>query len=367
MDGTALLLRGLPGAGKTTTAVLLRKTLVPSVEVSNDSVRYMARPHDFTSFTIRASELACVEFALSYLESGFTPVIDGVFHDLDFLEVQRLRFRRRGFRLITVTLRGTLKDLLARNAVRDPLTRMREHRVRDLHKEFRPSGITLDIAGKRPEEVAGEVMKLLEEPPAAATGTRPGVEVLFLRHGAPDHPPGVHPDHFAMGLSAAGRAEALAARAAVERFAPDAVYASDFGRTYETAVLAAGPSGPDVQRCPALRERVFHSLAGSPLDRTPGDDDRYEPAGEETYEEARRRVLGFFAGLTDRHDGRRVLVVAHGGPHAWLLEKALRADLKGVRRLRLDTGHFSRFHLHGDTVSVEFLNRPPDDVGREPD
>lgn len=380
MEGTALLLRGLPGAGKTTTAVLLRDTLVPSVRVNNDSVRYMAMPRDFTAFTITASEVACMDLALAYLDGGFTPVIDGVFNDLDFLEVQRLRFLRKGFRLVTITLRGSLEDLLSRNAVRDPLSRMEDDRVRELYAGFRVSGIDLGIGGKQPEEVVDDVMALLTLSPDEDDKPIPrtGVEVMFLRHGAPDYPPGVYPDHFAMGLSAAGRAEAMAARAAVERFAPDAVYTSDFRRAYETAALAAEYSGLEFQRCAALRERVFHSVAGESFDHVrellgpeagdvlTGKSDLCELAGEETYEDARRRVLGFFDTVTERHDGQKVLVVGHGGPHSWLLGKALGADLKGVRRLRWDTGHFSRFQLRGDTVSVDFLNRSPDDVTRDP-
>lgn len=44
MSSFALLLRGLPNSGKTTTAALLRNALKPSVRISNDSVRYMAQP-----------------------------------------------------------------------------------------------------------------------------------------------------------------------------------------------------------------------------------------------------------------------------------------------------------------------------------
>ena len=57
----AILLRGLPGSGKTTTAALLRDALSPSVRVSDDSVRYMAHPRDFTALTLEASERACIK------------------------------------------------------------------------------------------------------------------------------------------------------------------------------------------------------------------------------------------------------------------------------------------------------------------
>ncbi|GAA2640372.1 histidine phosphatase family protein [Streptomyces axinellae] len=384
MTPFALLLRGLPNSGKTTTAALLRDRLVPSVRVSNDSVRYMAQPRDFSDFTLVASELGCLDLAASYLDSGFVPVIDGVFEDIDFLSAQELRFRRKGMRLVTITLEGSLGDLLDRNAARAELARMDEDRMRELHGQFRPSGITLSIDGKQPEEVADDVLDLLELlPPAeaeaeASTGAEGTAEVLFLRHGAPDYPADVYPDPYTMGLSARGRDEARAARAAVRRFAPDVVYTSDFRRAEETAELAADGLGLPLHREPALRERVFHQLAGVPLDEVRtllgpeaqhvlhGNSDLCEWGTEETYEQARTRVLSFFEELAARHPGRRVLVVGHGGPHAWLTERALGAEMRGVRRMRWGTGHFSRFQVTPEEVALEFLNRSPEDIARAP-
>ncbi|MYU51722.1 MULTISPECIES: histidine phosphatase family protein [Streptomyces] len=381
MNRIALLLRGLPGSGKTTTAALLRDSLVPAVRISNDSVRYMARPRDFSDFTLVASELGCLDLALSYLDSGFTPVIDGVFEDVDFLAAQELRFRRKGMRLVTITLDGTLTDLLDRNNARDPLARMDEDRVRELHRQFRPAGLLLGIHDKQPEEVADDVLDLLEltaqeaetEPPATEA-----VEILFLRHGAPDYPGDTYPDPYAMGLSPRGRDEARAARAAVARFAPEAVYTSDFLRARETAALATASLGVEVREEAALQERVFHTFAGVALDEVrrrlgpeadrvlTGNSDLCTVDGEESYEQARDRVLEFFTTLAARHPGRRVLVVGHGGPHHWLLERALGTELRGVRALRWDTGHFSRFRIGADAVSVDFVNRSPEDIARSP-
>lgn len=128
----------------------------------------------------------------------------------------------------------------------------------------------------------------------------------------------------------------------------------------------------------ALRERVFHTCAGVALDEVrrrlgpeadrvlTGNSDLCTVDGEESYEQARDRVLEFFTTLAARHPGRRVLVVGHGGPHHWLLERALGTELRGVRALRWDTGHFSRFRIGADGVSVDFVNRSPEDIARSP-
>lgn len=75
-------------------------------------------------------------------------------------------------------------------------------------------------------------------------------------------------------------------------------------------------------------------------------------------------MLGFFDEVAERHAGRRVLVVGHGGPHAWLVERALGAEMRGVRRMRWDTGHFSRFKVTPNQVALDYLNRSPEDITR---
>ena len=351
----AVLLRGLPGTGKTTTAALLRDALPPSVRVSNDAVRYMAHPRDFSAFTLEASELACLDLAMSYCDSGFLPIVDGVFEDVDFLASQALRFERRGCRLITISLVAEVDDLLHRNLLRDPLQRMDEDRIRRLHSAFRPVGVFLGIRGKMPEEVRDDVLDLIElertEGPSTEVGEHE-VDVLFLRHGAFDHPHEVYPGPFGTGpfgtgLSATGRAEARAASAAVRRFAPDIVFSADSAPAWETAQLATAGTDVTIERPEALRER-------DPVGLAP----------DESRATARARVLSFFDELPALRGGKRVLVVGHGGPHSWLVEKALGVDLEDVRRLRWDTGCFSRFTLSAGQTRLEAVNVPPSAVVR---
>ncbi len=370
----AVLVRGLPGTGKTTTAALLRDALNPAVRISNDSVRYMAQPRDFSTFTLEASERACFDLALSYCDSGFLPVIDGVFEDTDLLESQALRFERHGYKLITISLVASLGDLTERNNLRDPLQRMGDDRLAELHGSFQVVGYPLQIRTKLPEEVADDVLDIIEqERPAerAANVAEDEVDLLFLRHGAPEYPQDIYPDPFTMRLSAHGRAEARAAQPGVRRFGPDVVISSDFTRAMETAELATTGTQFKVEQSEALRERVFLQLVGRAVPDLlaklgadgrsimNGNSDIVELADDETYVQARERVLAFFDALPVRFGGKRVLVVSHGGPHQWLVERALGVDLKGVRQYRWDTGSFSRFTISARGTRLEALNVGP--------
>jgi probable phosphoglycerate mutase len=120
-----------------------------------------------------------------------------------------------------------------------------------------------------------------------------------------------------------------------------------------------------------LRERVFYSLAGKTFTEiahehgeagqqiTEGNSDLLDLPGEETYDAARTRVVSFFQQQAREAPGARVLAVCHGGPHAWLLEEALNADLRGTRSIVLQTGHFSHFTLLDGRFKVKSVNLPP--------
>lgn len=366
-----VLLRGLPGSGKTTTSALIRDRLQPSVRVSNDDIRYLAAPRDFDLFSVEASEDACMVLAMRYAERGFHAVVDGVFADLDLLDSWRQVFLRRNIPFFVVTLTIELADLLLRNRARPELARMSEDRLRLLHSSLQTTGWSLQVDGSLPEEIASDVIDHMGSDVSRLDGGD-SMEILFLRHGSPDYPDDIFPDHMCMGLSNIGRAEARSAQFAVDRFSPDIIFASDMARAVETARIACPERKFEVSS--KLRERTFPKLFGrsiceirrdygqavEPMLR--GNSDLWEPLDAETLESARRRVFEFFSELQARGDVRRVLVIGHGGPHSWLVEAALGIDLKGNRALNFDTGHFSKFIVKDSVLEISFINRTADDV-----
>jgi probable phosphoglycerate mutase len=174
-----------------------------------------------------------------------------------------------------------------------------------------------------------------------------------------------------MTLSAQGREEAAEGAAAVSRFCPDVALSSDFLRALETAEIATAGASTEIQLAPNLRERVFYSLVGKSFPEIvrehgdagrgilEGNSDLVDLPGEEGYSDARRRVVDFLKELCRVAAGSRVLVVSHGGPHAWLLEETLGVDLRGVRSFTLRTGFFSRFTIQKSGFRIDSMNVPP--------
>jgi broad specificity phosphatase PhoE len=201
------------------------------------------------------------------------------------------------------------------------------------------------------------------------------IDILLMRHGTPAYPPGIYPDPFLMPLSEQGRAEASAAASAVERFSPDLIFSSDFLRASQTAELASAALNAEISLARELRERVCYCLIGKSFPEivqeygdggtgiVGGNSDLLELPGEEGYAAARRRVVDFVRQLARSEPEARVLLVCHGGPHAWLIEEALGADLRGTRRVALRTGFFSRFTVGRHEVHIDSMNVPPAGVG----
>jgi probable phosphoglycerate mutase len=121
-----------------------------------------------------------------------------------------------------------------------------------------------------------------------------------------------------------------------------AVYSSDLRRASETAEIVASRLNLRVRVDPRLREIDVGSWEGftrAELEaRSPVAVARWEEHGErgweggESHQEMLARVRDSVRSIAERHDGEKVLVVAHGGPIRAL--KALAAGLDYPRDRR---------------------------------
>jgi broad specificity phosphatase PhoE len=127
-------------------------------------------------------------------------------------------------------------------------------------------------------------------------------------------------------LSERGREQA---RALGDRRRDDgiaAVYASDLRRAVETAEIAFAGSGIPVRYDPRLRECDYGELNGASVDqvaavRRQHVDDPF-PGGE-SYRQVVDRMRAFLDDVVARHDGERIVVIAHSA-NRWALDQLVK-------------------------------------------
>jgi broad specificity phosphatase PhoE len=146
--------------------------------------------------------------------------------------------------------------------------------------------------------------------------------VLLLRHAETADPTIFHGAESDVGLSERGRQQAEAAAVWLARWAPDAVVSSAMRRALDTAGPIARACGLTVQVEPGLHERRVGALSGTAtggegpwpetLRRWVASETSYTTAGAESFDAVRERVLPIWERLTAAHEGRTLVIVAHG-------------------------------------------------------
>ncbi len=147
--------------------------------------------------------------------------------------------------------------------------------------------------------------------------------VLLLRHAESADPAVFHGAESDVGLSERGlrQAEAIAPVLAAET--PGVVVSSAMRRAVATAAPIARAAGVPHRIEPDLHERRVGALGGTPtglgdgvwpdtLRRWTAGDTGHAPAGAESFDAIRRRVVPVWQRLTAEWDGHTLVIVAHG-------------------------------------------------------
>jgi alpha-ribazole phosphatase len=203
--------------------------------------------------------------------------------------------------------------------------------------------------------------------------------VYLARHGEVLHAAeGRFFGHTDVALSPAGvaQAAALGGRLAAEPI--EAVYASDLLRARQSAAQLAAAVGRNVVAVAALREMAMGRWEGLTFAeiraREPELCDRWLaepfvmpfPEGE-SVADLRARAMPALRGIVERHAGRRIAVVAHGGTNRVILAEALGLPLGDIFRLAQDYAAWSLIEYRGDGAVVHGMNqRPPGAPGAPP-
>jgi probable phosphoglycerate mutase len=147
-------------------------------------------------------------------------------------------------------------------------------------------------------------------------------QVFLLRHAESADPTVFHGYESDVDLSERGvrQAEAIAAALAAEK--PDIVVSSAMRRAQRTAAAIARACGIVHEIEPELHERKVGILSGQPFTenhiwaetswRWSSGETGYAHQGAESLDELRARLVPAWERVTRRHDGRRLVIVAHG-------------------------------------------------------
>jgi len=164
--------------------------------------------------------------------------------------------------------------------------------------------------------------------------------------------------HLDVPLSPTGEAEAVALGRRLAGTKLAAAYCSDLARTRRTAEILASPHGLEAVPLPELREfsmgrwegltaAEIRTLDPAAFEAWMADVGRFQFPGGESLEDVSARAWPAFEDIAARHQGSRVLVVAHGGPNRIVLCRAL-----GIRPERI-------LALGQDYAALSVLERDP--------
>lgn len=179
--------------------------------------------------------------------------------------------------------------------------------------------------------------------------------VDLIRHGEPEG--GIRfRGHTDDPLSAEGWAQMRAAIREESRW--DAVVTSPLLRCAEFAAELAARLGVPLETEARFREIGFGEWEGRTpesltaadphcLDRLWRDPGRNTPPGGEQLDAFAARVAAGWADLLDRHGGKKILVVAHGGVNRVILCHALWIPVRHMFRLDLPYAALSRLRVLG--------------------
>jgi probable phosphoglycerate mutase len=147
--------------------------------------------------------------------------------------------------------------------------------------------------------------------------------VFLIRHAESAHPDVFHGYESDTDLGPRGYRQAAALGPVVAGLRPDVLVSSAMLRARVTAAAIAAASGLPIRVEPLLHERKVGDLQGRPvhgefgvwpdtLARWVAGDTTYAPAGTESFDQIRDRVLPVWDRVTQENQDKTLAIVAHG-------------------------------------------------------
>jgi alpha-ribazole phosphatase/probable phosphoglycerate mutase len=159
-------------------------------------------------------------------------------------------------------------------------------------------------------------------------------------------------------LSARGFQQAVSLGKRLAALKPDAFYASDLARAYETAKIISSHHYMPVKKVPGLRELNFgewEGLTSKEIEKLYTDEVKkwwenpflIRIPGGETYSELIERSVNAVKEIIERHTDGHIVVISHGGPIRSVVGSVLGMDLSKYWRLGLHNASLSILDFSG--------------------
>jgi probable phosphoglycerate mutase len=188
--------------------------------------------------------------------------------------------------------------------------------------------------------------------------------IIAIRHGETDWNAATRiQGHTDIALNANGVEQARQLGAALANEDIDAVYASDLSRAADTAQAIATHHKLTVCTHTGLRERhfgYFEGLTWAAIEAKHAEDalawrsrdTHFAPAGGESLEALKARVLNTLNELAGKHMGQHIVIAAHGGILDQLYRLANNLDLQTKRDWHLGNAAVNRLLWTPESLSL---------------
>ncbi|WP_341247878.1 histidine phosphatase family protein [Cupriavidus pauculus] len=189
------------------------------------------------------------------------------------------------------------------------------------------------------------------------------MEVVLIRHSAPDVSPGIC--YGSLDVPLASPMSPAAAEIVAKLAPPDRIVASPAARAMQTAtrLVACMDNAPDIEVEQRLRELHFGAWEGlaweaigrDALDLWAADLMNARPHGGETATQAMGRI-GAWADSLDAASDERIWVITHAGPMRMLAARWLELPLEKTLGWRLAFGASCGFQVTPASASLSWWN-----------
>lgn len=169
-DSPCLIVRGMPGAGKSTVTRLVAQRLSRSAVLDGDAFNRMivngfvwalGEPADEAARQVELLHRNLCALASNFSDAGFTPAIDAIVPSREKLDFFLDRLTPRP--VLFVVLAPGIDVCRYRNTIRDPRERFDfdgyEDLEADMKREFGDAGWWFDTAALTPEQTADDVVR----------------------------------------------------------------------------------------------------------------------------------------------------------------------------------------------------------------